>query len=350
MANAAVVTHFSIFYTYSMPIYPRPPAGCVSSSGVLIHTQPREEDDRILARSHRFEKAGFMRRQGEPSLLGREEFNEAREKRRVDHDLKRTVKLGDTENRNGFNLVNGTQNDGGLRDDFKPRGTKYLRADVGGEMREIEIAARTREPDFRFFRIENPDDARLQHRTKVLLDAGLKDGQQKRTSSVIGLGRRDIKSFGAADAFDGADYGGTVWIADIERVKTAIRDNNNTRSDGGDMKTTTSSDIDIPFFMKQGPRDVWDVGRVDPDAVRRRALASQRAPNRIFDTTSEPVILHSVPDPVQREVRETRDILRARPPRPADRPASFTAHAVMLATQRAHKEAQSEKDLVRNLN
>jgi len=95
---------------------------------------------------------------------------------------------------------------------------------------------------------------------------------------------------------------------------------------------------------------VWDVGRVDPDAIRRRALASQRAPNRIFDTTSEPVILHSVPDPVQREVRETRDILRARPPRPADRPASFTAHAVQLATQRAHKEAQSEKDLVRNLN
>jgi hypothetical protein len=223
-----------------MPIYPRPPAGCVSSSGVLIHSQPREENDRILLRSHRFEKAGFMRRQGEPSLLSREEFNESREKRRIDHDIKRTVKLGDTENRNGFNLVIGTQYDDGLKDDFKPRGTKYLRADVGGEMREIEIAARTREPDFRFFRIENPDDARLQHRTKVLLDAGLKDGQQKRTSSVIGLGRRDIKSFGAADAFGDAEYGGTVWIADIERAKTAVASR---EANGGDI--TSSDTIDI---------------------------------------------------------------------------------------------------------
>jgi len=220
-------------------------------------------------------------------------------------------------------------------------------------MREVEIAARTREPDFRFFRIENPDDARLQHRTKVLLDAGLKDGQLKRTSSELGYGRRDIKSFGAADAFDAADYGGTVWVSDIERAQSSVgaigkKSSRGSASVGGGGGVE-DNDVDIPFFMKQGPRDVWDVGRVDPDAVRRRALASQRAPNRIFDTTSEPVILHSVPDPVQREVRETRDILRARPPRPADRPASFTAHASMLAMQRAQKEAQAEKDLVKGL-
>lgn len=275
-----------------------------------------------------------------------------REKRRVDHDLKRTIKLGDTENRNGFDAIVGDQYDGGERDDFKPRGTRFLRADVG-EMREVEIAARTREPDFRFFRIENPDDARLQHRTKVLLDAGLKDGQLKRTSSELGYGRRDIKSFGAADAFDAADYGGTVWVADIERAQSSVgaigNKSSRGKSGGGVGGGAVDVDVDIPFFMKQGPRDVWDVGRVDPDAVRRRALASQRAPNRIFDTTSEPVILHSVPDPVQREVRETRDILRARPPRPADRPASFTAHASMLAMQRAQKEAQAEKELVKGL-
>jgi hypothetical protein len=343
-----------------MPTLPRPPAGCVSSTGVLIHTQPREEDDHILLRSHRFEKAGFVRRQGEPSLESRNAFNESREKRRVDHDLKRTVKLGDTENRNGFNAIVGAQYDGGEKDDFVPRGTRFLRADVG-EMREVEIAARTREPDFRFFRIENPDDARLQHRTKVLLDAGLKDGQKKRTSSELGYGRRDLKSFGAADAFDAADYGGTLWVADLERAQSsagALRESSRGVGGGGValgnsaaiQRSQEDVDVDIPFFMKQGPRDVWDVGRVDPDAVRRRALASQRAPNRIFDTTSEPVILHSVPDPVQREVRETRDILRARPPRPADRPASFTAHASMLAMQRAQKEAQAERDLVKWLS
>ena len=337
-----------------MPSLPRPPIGCVSSTSVLIHTQPSEDKDRILLRSHRFERPGFNRRQGEPSLEPRNAFNEMREKRRVDHDLKRTIKLGDTENRNGFDAIVGDQYDGGERDDFKPRGTRFLRADVG-EMREVEIAARTREPDFRFFRIENPDDARLQHRTKVLLDAGLKDGQLKRTSSELGYGRRDIKSFGAADAFDAADYGGTVWVADIERAQSSVGAIGNKSSrgksggGGGVGGGAVDVDVDIPFFMKQGPRDVWDVGRVDPDAVRRRALASQRAPNRIFDTTSEPVILHSVPDPVQREVRETRDILRARPPRPADRPASFTAHASMLAMQRAQKEAQAEKELVKGL-
>ena len=85
-----------------MPIYPRPPAGCVSSSGVLIHTQPREEDDRILVRSHRFEKAGFMRRQGEPSLLGREEFNEAREKRRVERRVERIIQEPYKKNNTGL--------------------------------------------------------------------------------------------------------------------------------------------------------------------------------------------------------------------------------------------------------
>jgi len=92
-----------------MPSLPRPPIGCVSSTSVLIHTQPSEDKDRILLRSHRFERPGFNRRQGEPSLEPRNAFNEMREKRQVDHDLKRTIKLGDTENRNGFDAIVGDQ-------------------------------------------------------------------------------------------------------------------------------------------------------------------------------------------------------------------------------------------------
>ena len=118
---------------------------------------------------------------------------------------------------------------------------------------------------------------------------------------------------------------------------------------GGGGGGRGGADVDVPFFMKQGPRDVWDVGRVDPDALRRRALASERAPNRIFDTTSAPVVLHAMPDPVQRALRETNDILRSRPPRPIDRPASFTAHANLLAAQREHRQQQAEVDLVRAL-
>ncbi len=106
---------------------------------------------------------------------------------------------------------------------------------------------------------------------------------------------------------------------------------------------------DVPFFLQQGPANVWDVGRLDPETMRRRAAASTRQPNRVFDTTSAAVILHALPDPVHRALRENEAILRSRPPRPIDRPASFTANATMLATRRVQSVKQAEVDLVRGL-
>ena len=355
-----------------MPTLPRAPPAVIAAS--LRHEQPPPEQDRILQRSSRFDVAGFRRHQGEPMAAPRAEAERALEERRAAHDARRAVLLRTNEVRTGFDPMRSAQlpaqaaarmgrsgpAPSGAHDDFEPRGPRRVTAD-GGDMREVEVAARMREPNFRFFRIENPEEPRLQHRTKVLLDAGMKDGQQNRKSSVLGFGRKDIKSFGAADAFAAADYGGTAWVHELEREGAELLAGGGAAGSGAAAASSSSSaaaaasvadggaDVDLPFFMKTGPRDVWDVGRVDPDALRRRALATQRAPNRIFDTTSAPVVLHAMPDPVQRALRETKDILRSRPPRPIDRPASFTANANHLAAQRERRAQQAEVDLVRGL-
>jgi hypothetical protein len=236
-------------------------------------------------------------------------------------------------------------------------------------MREVETAVRERDVQFRFFRIEDPFSPRIQHRAKMLVDAGLRGDTAKRMSSVIGFGRRDMPSHGAADAFAGADYGGEVRARDYYSTLAATAGMATTgglgssapsataaASVGGSAASTSLSSAhhpgyrtDIPFFLQQGPKDVWDVGSVDPDTIRRRALASQRAPNRVFDTTSPAIILHALPDPVIRAIRENDEILRSRPPRPVDRPASFTANATMLRTSRERSTKQAEVDMVRQL-
>ena len=351
-----------------MPVLPRGPPAVVGGS--LQHAQPEPCDDRILLRTSRFHGAGFARRMGEPLAASRAAAQQALEDRRAAHDARRSVQLRTNEVRTGFDAMRSTQlpeqaaarmgrsgpAPAGAHDDFEPRGPRRVTAD-GGDMREMEVSVRMREPNFRFFRIENPEEPRLQHRTKVLLDAGMKDGQQSRKSSVLGFGRKDIKSFGAADAFAAAEYGGTTWVHELEREGAELLASGNGGGAGAGAGAAAaaaagdgSGDVDLPFFMKTGPRDVWDVGRVDPDALRRRALATQRAPNRIFDTTSAPVVLHAMPDPVQRALRETNDILRSRPPRPIDRPASFTAHANHLAAQRDRRAQQAEVDAVRSLD
>jgi len=350
-----------------MPTLPRPPAAAMGDS--LRHAQPPPAEDRILQRSSRFEVAGFTRRLGEPMAAPRAAAQQALEERRAAHDALRGAQTRAKEARTGFDAMRSAQlpeqaaarmgrsgaAPGGPHDDFEPRGTRRVTAD-GGDMREVEVAVRMREPNFRFFRIENPEEPRLQHRTKVLLDAGMRDGQQNRKSSLLGFGRKDLKSFGAADAFAAADYGGTAWVHELEQkgAQLLAASASAAAAPGGSLAASAAveeggGDVDVPFFMKTGPRDVWDVGRVDPDAVRRRELATQRAPNRIFDTTSAPVVLHAMPDPVQRALRETNDILRSRPPRPIDRPASFTAHANHLSAQRERRAQQAEVDLVRGL-
>ncbi len=226
-------------------------------------------------------------------------------------------------------------------------------------MREVEVAVRERDVQFRFFRIEDPTAPRLQHRATLLVNAGLRGDNAKRTSSVLGLGRRDIPSDGAADAFSSANYGGEIKSEDWFRAQqqqqqqqqSAARNNRGggEGAGGGSGGGGNNADDDVPFFMQQTSKDVWDVGRVDAETLRRRAAASLRAPNRVFDTTSAPIVLHALPDQVHRALRENNEILRARPPRPVDRPASFTANATMLATTRARNVKNAEVELVRSL-
>lgn len=230
----------------------------------------------------------------------------------------------------------------------------------------MEVAIRERDTQFRFFRVEDhAASPRMQHRAAVLLDAGLQNAAAKRCSSVIGFGRRDIPSTGASDAFSAADYGGMTrpeqWLKNHPHQDRtwrsagqqqqqqdgaqAVHANHN----GGDDAGNNGMRTDVPFFLQEGPRTVWDVGRIDPMSLRRREAATARAPNRVFDATSVPVVLPAIADPVHRALRENEEIIRNRPARPIDRPASFTAHATMLATQRMRSRHQDEVDLVRSL-
>jgi hypothetical protein len=74
-----------------------------------------------------------------------------------------------------------------------------------------------------------------------------------------------------------------------------------------------------------------------------------RAPNRVFDFTSPTVITAALPDPFVREQRETREIIAARAPRPADRPRSFTGTARALEASRQASLAAQEQEFVRTM-
>lgn len=236
------------------------------------------------------------------------------------------------------------------RDNFKPRGTKHI-DDKGGEVREVEKAVLERDVQFRFYRIEDPTEPRTAHRARLLVDAGLRGVNAQRMSSTIGFGRADIPSTGAGDAFSNANYGGEIRTEDWVRMHQSLRSSSSAGNENSSSVTASNNHIrtDVPFFMQHTATSVWDVGRLDPDTIRRRTAAATRAPNRIFDTTSPAVLLHALPDPVHRAIRENAELLRSRPPRPIDRPASFTANATMLATKRAQSTKQTEINLVRNL-
>lgn len=267
--------------------------------------------------------AGFWRRLGEPCKPVREADQEARAQRARSHDAARLHYLDRSINRNGFNPVSGEEYYPPA-DNFKPRGPAPRTAEPSN-MTRLEETKRMRDTSLRFFRVEDPSEPRIAARAVKLTESGLINYEARRKTADLGFGRPDLPSQGVADAFGASWYGGAIPATDAIRAACTSR-----RDSAGEE------------------RSVWDLQLTDADLERRRA-ATQRAPNRIFDTTSMPVVLPAMPDVEARAIREERDLRRSRPPRPADRPDSFTATATRLSHRRVETSYQSEVDMVRAL-
>lgn len=247
------------------------------------------------------------------------EEREARETRAAARffakDAARSLATQAAANRTGFDPI--TASEIAVECDvFRPRG-RVACDDGPTALRATEAAARDREPGTRMFRL--PEDGaapRVAYRATALVKEG-PHGGFTRTSSVIGFGRAELPSSGVAEALEAADYGGmraSVARADGERA--------------GQSRT-----LHRPPLSGLAS-SAWDVGVVRADDAARAALAVTRAPNRIFDVHSDPVIGLAVPDVVAREIRELRELAAKRPPRPPSAPLDFTATARRLAAGR----------------
>ena len=211
--------------------------------------------------------------------------------------------------------------------------------DSAGPLRAVESVQRDTEPGVRMFRIEKADGARAVARAAVLHSEGLT--ATTRHSSELGFGRRALPSVGVAEALAGAAYGGTTPAAPADYAATAAAGR------AGDPPT---------HLVKSGVfgRGVWDVqggAAAGNEELQWRlaALAGQRARNRVFDTDSPAVIACAASDPFARNLRETRELLAARPPRPVQHPASFTATAKALNSMRATAARNAEVAQVQSL-
>jgi hypothetical protein len=270
--------------------------------------------------------AGFWRKIGEPSKPVREADQAAREQHHIQHESMRLENLKRVnDRRNGFNPITGEQYAAPeATDNYRPRGPRTISSEPNS-FTKLEATKRMRDTSLRFFRVEDPSDPRIAARAIKINESGLSNFTERRRTADIGFGRGDLLSKGAADAFAASNYGGDILASDEVRAMCTTR----------------------PPSVAEA-RTVWNLALDAPDLERRRQ-AVVRAPNRVFDFHSQPVVLVAQPDHEARAIRETRDLQRSRPARPADRPLDFSATASMLATQRVRTMQSAEVDMVRSL-
>ena len=217
--------------------------------------------------------------------------------------------------------------------------------DSAGPIRAVEGVTRDCEPGVRMHRVEDADGARARARAQLLAREGLT--VSTRHSSDLGFGRRELPSAGVGEALAGAAYGGVRAAAAADYAATHAA-----------PLAGAAAPADPPLHLvKSGvfQRTVWDVrggaaAGGEAEQWRRSLLATQRAPNRVFDTEHLPaVIAPAVADPFVRGARESRELEAARAPRPAQRPASFTASARALDGMRASAARSAEISQVMSL-
>ncbi len=208
------------------------------------------------------------------------------------------------------------------------------------------------EPGVRMFRVEDAGGARAQARAATLQREGLT--ATAKHSSELGFGRRTLPSAGVAEALEGAAYGGTRPARAADYAATVSASAGSSSSSSSSLASTAA---DPPLHLvKSGVfgRGVWDVrggaAAGNEEAQWRQAsLVGQRARNRVFDVESAPVIAPAVGDAFVRAQRESRELEAQRPPRPLQRPASFTATARALSGMRATAARDAEVAAVASL-
>jgi hypothetical protein len=242
------------------------------------------------------------------------------------HAGPRREQLNRNTNRNGYNPITGEDRGADIPevDTFRPRrqgpGVVATRRDV----REV--------PQLMFHGPPDQDSAAIRRRKVLLVEEGLVGLADRRSSSVLGYGRTEMPSMGAADAFGASIYGGMRYAV---------------------AEGKAPEDSNLGVLAVGVPVDVWDVQTIleDPERLARRLAAVSRAPNRIFDTTSYPVILASHADPAKRAAREAKEAMsRDGATFAASRGNfSFTARADGAAVGRARASKQSEVNMVASL-
>ena len=211
-------------------------------------------------------------------------------------------------------------------------------------------------------------------RARVLLTERPIESTRTLASSELGFGRRELPSVGVAEAFALAEYGGTrratyedyalTSTPTAAAVAAAAAAESSTLGLAGLSRALGGARHPSADFIvnRSGvlDADVWDAGTAVAAAAggpgaggnvnTRFAIDAHHARrNRIFDTTSRSVITLAVADPHVRAARETREIIAARPPRPATLPANLLGTARTLDALRQAAAHGAEVRAVRAL-
>lgn len=267
----------------------------------------------------KFAARGFLRRlwREDPEEVADRAAGERRRQEAADaRAVDRRARLASCANGEGYDVITladvggsggggggsgdaaGSGSGGGARSRSAPPragGLRYLRsgvesADAGqGPHTHVErvAAARLRDSPLRYYYAGCEDgcssasgaSTSAAARAAVLAREGLTERTVAtlRRSSVLGLGRLDLPSAGAADALGGADYGGAPAPTAAEAAAATTR-----RVTAWSPEERTAEALAA-------------AGAVATAAVAaRRAARSQHAPNRVFDASQSPALLPAV--------------------------------------------------------
>lgn len=129
----------------------------------------------------------------------RDRFAEAKAKRAVTQTQSRTQLLVDVDAKTGYNIITGELR--GKGPVVRPEGTKMCGNGVGPE--SIHRGKATlRESGGRFF-LPHASGSAADHRQDVLYREGL---EQKKYTSILQLGKKDMLSYGIEEQFSKSEY------------------------------------------------------------------------------------------------------------------------------------------------
>eukprot|EP01138_Halocafeteria_seosinensis_P013066 gb/GECG01013344.1/.p1 GENE.gb/GECG01013344.1/~~gb/GECG01013344.1/.p1 ORF type:complete len:372 (+),score=29.18 gb/GECG01013344.1/:1-1116(+) len=196
---------------------------------------------------------------------------------------------------------------------------------------ERESNATMRNSSHRFFRAQTAGSCT---RTDTLSRDGLRS---EKKSSVLGMGRNDMRSYGVADNFQFASYDPS-WrpLSPPEQPggpgKSFQRRPQTTQPEQREeIQEATQENIEPKVMYTKTRR------RYEPE------------PDNVINPQCEPGLHHAIPDREKQHNRILKEIKRSLPARPSTRPESLTRKATMLEKQKREQAKKDEISMVRNL-